>query len=155
MAEQRKLGRRNRAGRTVVVEPGEFDEQPLQEKLRGQGGDHQVEALDPRTGQAEQQAHPCADNPAAQQRHRQAQLGQAQQKAVGGKCANRHEAGGAHRGLPGVAGQQVQAQPGQGQHQKRNQDRIEPIVIAPQRHHAKSQGQQAEQAPGQASLHQQ
>ncbi|MNQ61028.1 hypothetical protein D3C85_753340 [compost metagenome] len=154
MTEQRQFRRRNGPGRTVVVEPGKLDEQPLKEELRGQRGDHQVKAFDPRARQAEHEAHQRTDQTTAEQRHRQAQFRHAQQKAVRGERTDRHEPGRAHRRLAGVAGEQVEAQSGEGQHQERNQNGVQPIVVAGQRHDDKSDQQQAQQAERDATLEQ-
>ena len=48
------------------------------------------------------------------------------------------KAAGAERSLAGIAHQEVESEPGQRHDQKRNQDRVQPVVVGDQRHARKS-----------------
>ncbi|MCY1344247.1 hypothetical protein D9M69_302790 [compost metagenome] len=122
--------RADHPGGVVIGEPAEPGQRPLHEELRGQGRNQQVEALDAQARQAEDDGHQGRRQPAEEDAEQQRQARHAQLEVVGGEGADRHEGRRAQRQLAGVAGQQVQPEPGQGQHQEGNQDGIEPVVAA-------------------------
>ena len=101
--------RRHRARRRVVGEPLHAREQPVDEELRGQRRDREVEALDAQARHAEQHADAAAhQRRRAAARTQQVMPGDAHAEVVGGVGADRHERAGAERDLAAVADQDVE-----------------------------------------------
>ncbi len=128
-AEHRARRRRDRAGGVVVVEPADPVEQPHQEELRGQRGDGQVEALDAQAGDAEDHADGGREHAGEQEHHDDVELRERRHQLVGGVGPDGHEPAGAERQLSGVAGEQVEADRGEREDDRRDQDRLQPVLV--------------------------
>ena len=132
-AEQRGGRRRGHPRRVVVGEPADVVEQPEQEELRGERGDREVEPLDAQARQPEQDPDQGREQARDDEARDEGDLGQAQDQVVAGVGADRHEPAGAQRDLPGVAGEQVQPQRGQPEHEELGEDRPHQVLRAGER----------------------
>ena len=112
-AEERARGRGDRARRGVVGEPGDLVEEPDQEELGGERGDGEVEALDAEARDAEHDADEGRDEPREQEHDRDVEPRERGAELERGVRADRHEAAGAERELPRIAGEEVQPERGQ------------------------------------------
>ena len=132
-AEQRGGRRRGHPRRIVVGEPADVVEQPEQEELRGERGDREVEPLDAQARQPEQDSDQRSEQARDDEARDQGDLGQAQDQVVAGVGAYRHESAGAQRDLSGIAGEQVQPQRGQPEHEELGQDRTHQVLRSGER----------------------
>ena len=133
-AQYLKLRHRNRARRRVVGQPLDPQKHPVTEKLCGQCGNRQVQALDAQAGQAKENTKHHGANPTQDQRRYQWHVGNTHKKVVSAVCAHGHECAGAQRYLPTVTDQNIHAKSCQRNDQKRNQDGPEQIVAGQHRH---------------------
>src|SRR5580704_1913882 len=143
-------GARRRADHTrgaVIVEPREFIEHPDQEELRRKRGYREVEALDPETRKAEQHADQRSHDAGQNEGEDDVESREGGGELVGRKGADRHEAAGAERHLPGIAGQQVEAERRQRVDEERDHDRQQPIFGADRGDHEIGEGERREQQP--------
>ena len=126
-AEARKAHRRGKddARGVVVAKPDEFRQRPLNEELRGKGGDRQIRPAQPQAWQTENQPHRRRRGRREHQRYRQGQTRQPQVEVAGRKGAHRHEGRRSQRDLPDITRQQVQTDASERQRQKRQEDRLD------------------------------
>ena len=103
-------------------------EQPEQEELRGQRGDREIEALDAQARQPEQDPDQRGEQTRDKEARDERDLGKAQDQVVAGVGAHRHEPSGAERDLTGIAGEQVQPEGGQPEHEELGEDRPHQIL---------------------------
>jgi hypothetical protein len=108
-AEHLQLGRGYGARWAEVGEPGDPGKHPIEEELRRQRRNRQIEAFDPQRRQTEQDADNGGAQARQQQRHQQIDLRDAGHEIVSGVGPHRHEAAGAERNLPAIADEDVQA----------------------------------------------
>ena len=146
-AEERALGRRRDPGRIVVGEPADVVEQPEQEELRGQGGDGEIEALDAQAGQPEHDSDEGGDHTRDEEAQDGRNFRNSEHEVVAGVGADRHETAGAERDLSGVAGEQVQAERGQPEHEELGQDRPHQVLRAGERGNDEREDQQRNHEP--------
>ena len=125
----------------MVGEPAELRQRPLDEELGRERRHCEVEALDPEARQAENEAHrgrhEAGKGEGGEQRHPR----HPQHQVEGREGSDRHERRRPERELPGVSGQDVQAERGERENQERDQDRAKPVVVADERQHDKRRGQ--------------
>ena len=146
-AEERALGGGGDPGRIVVGEPSHVVEQPQKEELRGERGDGEVEALDAQARQSEHDPDQGGDHARDEKAQDGRNFGQAQDQVVAGVRAHRHEPAGAERDLAGVAGEQVQSERGQPEHEELGEDRPHQVLRAGERGNDEREDHQRDHEP--------
>jgi hypothetical protein len=116
----------------VVVEPGHAGEAPLQEELRRQRRDGEVEALDAQARQAEKHADRARHEAGGENPDQNIDAGEEGGQLVAGIRPDPHERRRSQRQQPGVAGEDIEADRGERKDQHRDQHRVEQELIARQ-----------------------
>ena len=120
-AEQLDRRRVDRARRRVVGEPLDAQERPVEEELRRQGRDGEIEALDAQDWACRTGCRPPPPRSRQQEADQMVEARQPQREIVGGIGADRHEGAGAERDLAAIAHQHVEPDRGQRQDQRPDQ----------------------------------
>ncbi len=107
---------------------------PRQEELRGERRHRQIEALDAQRRQAEHDADGGREKARGDDPDEDVHAGEIGGELVAGVGADPHEGAGAERQQPGIAGQQVEPDRGQREHQKRDHHRLQQECAAEDRH---------------------
>jgi hypothetical protein len=107
----------------------------------------EVEALDAQRRDAEQHADGHRHDAAEQEDQDEVGFRHAQQQIVGCVRADRHEAAGAERKLPAIAGQDVEPDRGERQDQHRDQHLGVEVLVGEKRHRQEAERDQANHEP--------
>ena len=135
------LLRGDHAGGAEVGEPAELGQRPHHEELRRQGRHRQIEALDAQAGQAEHDTHQRRHDPGEHEAHQDGHARNTQHEIVGGERSHRHERRRTKGQLPGITGEDVEAQRRQRKNEKRDQNRAQPVLVADDGHDQKGEQQ--------------
>src|SRR5437870_10163437 len=95
--EERPVRGGDGARRSIVGKPPDLVEEPEEEELRREGGDGEVEALDPEARDAEQQSDGCRDDAREQEDDDDVELRERRRQLERRVGADGHEAAGAER----------------------------------------------------------
>ena len=128
------------AGRGVVDEPRHLVEEPDEEKLGRQRRHRQVEALDPEAGHAEHKAHEGGDETREEEDDDDVEPGKAGGELEGRVRPDGHEPARAEGHLPRVPGEEVQPDRRQRVDEKRDQHRLQPVLVRGERRHQERRG---------------
>ena len=125
----------------VVVEPGYPDEAPRKEELRRQCRNCKIETLDAQRRQAEHRADGRGEETRQRDMHDDVDVGKDRRELVTAVCADPHEARGAERDQAGIAGQDIERDRREREHQNRDQHRRQHERRSEQRRHHEGEEQ--------------
>ena len=116
----------------VIVEPGDADEAPLEEELRGERRHREIEALDAERRKAEDDADSRREEPRYENEEQKVRIGEDGRELVAGIGADPHERACPERKLTGIAGEEVEPDRRHREDQERDHDRVEEEVAPPE-----------------------
>ncbi len=135
------------SGGAVVAQPAPFVEQPHQKELRRERRDREIESLDAQARQPEQHAHGGGDEARQQKHDDQIELRYRRHQLEGRVGAHPHEGPGPERELAAIAGEDVEPERGEAEHEEGQQDGVERIGGDEERHDQEGREQHRDDEP--------